>query len=174
MIKKDIKTKIKEFFLEHPSSKMRVREIERELKLPLPSVIRYTKELAEEGILKKANVSNITYFTANAADERYVLEKKLFNIRRLYDSGLIKFIKEEYSNPAIILFGSCAKGEDTEKSDIDLYVEAKVGNLEEYEKKLNKKIQLFCHKNIHEIKNKELANNILNGTVLSGFLEVLK
>jgi len=45
MKQKDIKQIIKEYFFVNPTTKLRVREIERTLKLSLPSVIRYCKEL---------------------------------------------------------------------------------------------------------------------------------
>lgn len=83
----------------------------------------------------------------------------------------------ELSNPAIIVFGSYARGEDTEDSDIDLYVETsskKKPNLKKYEDRLKREIQLFVYKDIHKIKNKELANNIINGIALNGYVEVFK
>ncbi|RLI96702.1 MAG: hypothetical protein DRO96_02470 [Candidatus Aenigmatarchaeota archaeon] len=109
------------------------------------------------------------------ANENYLLEKKLYNIKSLYVSGLVEFLKVELSNPSIILFGSYAKGEDTERSDIDLYIETpskKDITLEKFEKKLKRNIQIFRHKNLFEIKNKDLVNNIINGIVLNGFVEV--
>jgi len=52
----NIKEKIKEYFFMNPTAKLRVRQMERELKLPLPSVIRYCRELEKEGILRKESV----------------------------------------------------------------------------------------------------------------------
>ncbi|MDO8643047.1 MAG: nucleotidyltransferase domain-containing protein [Candidatus Woesearchaeota archaeon] len=172
---KDIKTRVKEYFFLHPTIKLRVRHIERELKLPLPSVIRYTKELEQERILKRTEIANITLYSADRTSKNYLLEKKLFNIRQLHTSGLLDFLVEELSNPPIAVFGSYARGEDTEQSDIDLYIETpskKKINIEKYEKILQRKIQLFIYKNIHELKNKDLANNILNGIRINGFMDV--
>ncbi len=176
MIKKNIKEKIKEYFFLNPTSKLRVRQIEKTLKLPLPSVIRYCKELMNERILTTNKTGNIIFYTANRTNEEFLLEKKLFNIRQVYKSGLIDYLKKKLSNPIIVLFGSYAKGEDIETSDIDLYIETpskKEINVEKFEKILKREIQIFKHKDIHEIKNKELADNIINGIVLNGFIEVL-
>jgi len=173
---KNIKQKIKEHFFISPTSKLRVREIEKLLKLPLPSVIRYCKELQAEGILTIIKTGSVVFYTGNRANSNFILEKRLFNIKSVYDSGLIEFLKIELSNPAVILFGSYSKGEDIENSDIDLYIEThskKEINLEKFEKILKRKIQLFRHKSISEIKNKELADNVINGIVLNGFIEVL-
>lgn len=172
---KSIKQKIKEYFFINPTSKLRVRQIERLLEVPLPSVIRYSKELEKESILKSINISGVNMYAADRASKKFLLQKKLFNIFRLYDSGLVEFIAEELGNPAIMIFGSYSKGEDAENSDIDIYIEthskAKI-DLKKFEKKLNRKIHAFYYKNIGAVENKELANNILNGIVLNGYIGV--
>ena len=173
----NIKEKIKEYFFINPTSKLRVRQIERTLKLPLPSVIRYCKELEKEGALTIIKIGNVVFYTADRTNENFLLEKKLFNIKEPYEKGLIKYLKTEFHNPTIIVFGSYSKGEDIENSDIDLYIETpskKEINLGRFEKPLKRKIQVFKYKSIKEIANSNLANNIINGTVLNGFLEVFK
>jgi len=90
---------------------------------------------------------------------------------------LINYLIEEYNNPLIILFGSYSKGEDIEKSDIDLYIETtnnKKLRLNKFENTLNRKIHIFSFKSIDKVPNKDLSNNIINGIVLNGFLEVFK
>ncbi len=177
MIKKSIKQTIKAHFFINPSANLRVREIERALKLPLPSVIRYCNELEQEGILTTNKIGNANFYTSNRGSQKYILEKKLYNIKKIYESGLIEYLKIELSNPAIVLFGSYAKGEDTEESDIDLYIETpskKDISLEKFEDKLKRKIQVFRHKNIKEISNPHMANNIINGITLNNYIEVFK
>ncbi|PIN75772.1 hypothetical protein COV17_03720 [Candidatus Woesearchaeota archaeon CG10_big_fil_rev_8_21_14_0_10_36_11] len=177
MTKKDIKRTIKEHFLLNPTTKLRVRQIERTLNVPLPSVIRYVKELETEKIVKKIEVANVTIYTADRNEDHFLIEKKLFNLKQLHDSGIIQYLKDELSNPTIIVFGSYMKGEDIETSDIDLYLETaskKELDLKIFEKVLQRRIQLFCYSNIKQIKNKNLANNIINGSVLNGFLEVFR
>src|SRR3989338_536045 len=124
MIHKDIKSKIKEYFFVNPTFKLRVRQIEKTLKLPLPSVIRYCKELEKCGILQKVNTGNVFFYTSDRSNIKFLLEKKLFNIKQLYNSGLIEYIKAELHNPTVVVFGSYARGEDIENSDIDLYIES--------------------------------------------------
>jgi len=119
----------------------------------------------------------VNFYTSNRPNEKYYLEKKLYNIKLIYVSGLIVYLKKELSNPVIILFGSFAKGEDTEESDVDLYLETlsdKKINLEKFEKFLNRKIQIFRQKSLKHVSNLNLANNIINGAGLNGFVEVFK
>ncbi|MFH1682758.1 MAG: nucleotidyltransferase domain-containing protein [Candidatus Woesearchaeota archaeon] len=176
MKRKDIKERIQEYFFIHPTAKLRVREIERILGLPLPSVIRYCRELEKEDILMINKIGEVNLYTASRS-ENYLLEKKLYNLKRLYISGIIEYLKIELSNPVVVVFGSYSKGEDIEESDIDLYLETqskKKVDLKRFEKILNRKIQVLSHKNIKEIKNLYLANNILNGITLNGVLEVFR
>lgn len=177
MKQNNIKITIKEYFFVNPSAKLRVRQIERELKIPLPSVLRYVKELESEDILSTLNLGNVVFYTANRSSNKYLLEKKLFNIFSIYNSGFIDFIMKELSNPPVIVFGSYAKGEDLENSDIDLYIETQSNRdlrLENFEQILKRKIQIFKYQNIHKVKNPYLANNIINGVILNGLVEVFQ
>ncbi len=175
MITKNIKNKILEYFLENPNAKLRVRQIEKVIGVPLPSAIRYCKELEKECILKIDKISNIVFYTADKSSKKFILEKKLFNLKNIFNSGLIDYLIREYSNPPVVLFGSFLNGEDIEESDIDLYIETpkkEKFDLEKFEKFLKRKIQIFNYSGIKKIPNKELANNILNGYVLNEFMEV--
>ncbi|MFH1972536.1 MAG: nucleotidyltransferase domain-containing protein [archaeon] len=171
----NIKERIREYFFVNPTTKLRVRQIERNVKVPLPSVIRYTKELEKEKILKTTKIANIVTYSAQRTSKELLMEKKLYNIKSLF--SLTNFLIEELSNPVIIVFGSYSKGEDIEKSDIDIYIETpekKETVVKKFEKSLNRSIQIFMYKSIDKIENKDLANNIINGIVLNGYLEVLK
>jgi len=164
-----------EYFFINPTAKLRVRQIEREVKIPLPSAIRYSKELEKEKILKSEIIAGIKLYSVDRTSKTYLLEKTHFNIKQLHSSGLVDYLIKHYSNPTIILFGSYSKGEDTEESDIDIDIETsskKTPNLSTFEKKLNRKIQIHL-KILKDLTNKHLANNILNGITLNGFIEVL-
>ena len=171
----NIKDKIKVHFFMNPTAKLRVRQIERELRLPLPSVIRYCKELEGEEILKKETISGVSTYLADRASKKFLIAKRLFNIKSIFESGLIEHIVKEYFNPIIVLFGSYSKGEDIEDSDIDLYVETPKKhefNLQKFEEILSRRIQVFNYRKIREVPNHHLSNNIINGITLNNFLEV--
>ena len=158
----------------NPTKKMRVRQIEREVKLPLPSVIRYCKELEKEEILKKETISGVSTYSADRTSKKFLIAKRLFNIKSIFESGLADYMIKEYFNPVIVLFGSYSKGEDTEESDIDLYVETQKKRefkLQKFEKILNRRLQIFNYRNVKDISNHHLSNNIINGITLNNFLE---
>jgi predicted nucleotidyltransferase len=177
MIRNNIKERVKEYFFTNPTAKMRVRQLERDLKLSLPSVIRFCKELKMEGILNTVKIGNVLFYAADRTNKNFLFEKKLFNLKKIHYSGIIDHIRTELSNPPIVLFGSYSKGEDIEDSDVDLYLETpsnKNIDLSEFEKKIDRKVQLFKFKNIREVPNVHLANNIINGIVLNNYVEVFK
>jgi predicted nucleotidyltransferase len=176
MSQNNIKVRLLEHYFINPTSKLRVRQIERELNIPLPSAIRYARDLEKAGLLTREKIGNVVFYTANR-DHAFILEKKLYNIKSLYACGLVDYLREELSNPSIIVFGSYSKGEDTEQSDIDMYIQSpskKTISLEKYEKILKRNIQAFRHKSIHDIQNIHLANNIINGVILNGFIEAFR
>src|SRR3989344_230937 len=100
--------------------------------------------------------------------------KRADNIKQLYESGLVQFLYDNFHSSTIILFGSYAFGEDTITSDIDLAVidsKEKDINLEKFEKILEREININYYKDFKGI-HKNLLNNILNGIVLKGSIEL--
>ncbi len=163
---------ILKLFFENPTRRFSVREMARKIKISPATASKKLKYLARKGILKKEEIKNIKYFYANLDSELYRDMKVFYNIRKIKDSGLIEELNRFYLKPTIVLFGSAAFGLDTEKSDIDLLVIServeRFDKAEKYEKKINRKLQIFVVKKLKELRNKHLINNILNGIVLQG------
>ncbi len=112
-------------------------------------------------------------YKANTSFKTFKFYKKINNLCTLEESGLITFLKDTFQPNVIILFGSYARGDDTEQSDIDIYLQATKDNtlnLKPFEKKLHRKIELHWNKNFQEYP-KELKNNISNGIIIEGYLE---
>jgi predicted nucleotidyltransferase len=72
----------------------------------------------------------------------------------------------------ILLFGSYAKGEDTESSDIDLFLigREKQLNLKKFEEELGMTFELHIRTSFEKIPA-ALKNNLINGIVIQGFLK---
>ena len=118
---------------------------------------------------------------ANMESFQFVKKKIGYNLEFVYDSGLVEFLEDAFGHPpAIILFGSFRKGDDISTSDIDIAIETledidihtvRPKGIEQIEKHfVDRKIQihLFNRKKV----DINVFNNIANGIVLSGFLEV--
>ena len=91
------------YFFNNPTKKLRVRELERETNTPLPSVIRYTKEITEEKILQITELSSIKLFSLIRTSKEAIFEKKQNNKKKLKESRLESHLKMEI-NKSTILF----------------------------------------------------------------------
>jgi predicted nucleotidyltransferase len=160
-------------FLNEPIKKWHIRGLSRKIKIAPTSVKLHVNTLQKEGFVLEKNDDVFKYYVANFDSEDFRFYKKINTMINLRTSGLLDYIIRLCSPDTIILFGSCSKGEDTETSDLDLYIqgtETKL-NLNKFEKLLNRKIQLFFSEAIEKIP-KELRNNILNGIKLDGYVKV--
>ena len=176
MIQKDNRDKVLKVFFDNPlpSNGYQLREIGRITKLGLPSVTRYLQELVNAKVIEKKpdRVQGYPRYWANRESEEFKILKKQNVVRLLHETGLIQKLEESGSPLVIVLFGSAARGEDIEGSDVDLYVQSKETQLTltSYEKKINRRINLFYEKDFKKLST-ELKNNIINGIVLTGYLE---
>lgn len=173
MLEKNNKYKLLKIFLFNPTEEFRLRELSRLSKISPPSVMDYLKKLEKEELIKSYRKREIPFYKAEIDNEKFREYKKISILFEINNSGLIDFLWDELSPKAIVLYGSCAKGESTENSDLDLFFIGKEKNinLDKYEKNLGIKIHLFFEEDIKKIP-KELKNNLVNGIVLKGYLRL--
>ncbi len=173
MLQKYSSYKLLQEFFNSPKKNFQMRELSRKIKLAQSSVINHLNTLAKEKIILKEKKGIYPSFRANRENEEFKLLKKQNLLWRIHKSKLLDYLEEKIKPDCIILFGSASKGEDTEESDIDLFIQAKETslNLENYEKTLNRKINPLFEAKLKTL-NKELLNNLINGQVLYGYLQV--
>ena len=161
------------FFLVHPAAEIHLRGLSRKLNISFPWVRKLVSVLVNRGLLISKKERGLVIVTANREDQMYQATKRSYNLLSLHQCGLVNMLIDKYSHPeTIILFGSYAKGEDTEQSDIDIAVMTKRKvelNLYPFEKKLERKIR------IQELEKKitpDFLTTLANGIVLAGYLEL--
>lgn len=159
-------------FFEEPTREFNVREVARILKISPATASKELKKLASRYFLKERQQRNLNLYKADLDNDSYRDLKVYYNLRKIRDSGLLDALNKFYLKPTIILFGSVASGLDTETSDFDLLVISEktkdFPEIKKFEKKTNRKLQFFVVKDIKEIKNKNLINNMINGLILQG------
>src|SRR3989344_2002667 len=173
MLQKYNRYALMKIFLDNPTESFRLRELSRLSNISPVSVINYLKEFEKEGIIEKYEKRKIPFYKAVRENSNFVLYKRLSIMYELNKSGLVDYLWDKLSPQAIILYGSYAKGESIENSDIDIFIigkEKKI-NLEEYERKLGKSIHLMFDLNPGHIP-KELKNNLINGVILKGYFKI--
>lgn len=157
-------------FFEDCYRRINVREYAKLADVSPPTASNLLYKYYSENLLLKEKYRNYLFFYANKESRNFIDLSRMYWHCKLKE--LLSYVEKELTNPAIILFGSLSKAEAKSDSDIDLAVFArkKEMNLSHFEKKLKRKIQVHWFKSFEDIKNKELANNILNGYTLSGRL----
>jgi predicted nucleotidyltransferase/DNA-binding CsgD family transcriptional regulator len=150
------------------------REIALTLKVSPTAVANAVKNLLAKNLIKKEKTKTINFIAYNRDDKNAMKMKRIENLRQIEVYGLSDVLEEEFAGATIILFGSYARGEDTKSSDIDIAVigrKDKIVHLEKFEKVLYRKININCYNSWNDI-HVQLKNNILNGIVLHGGVEL--
>ena len=171
--------KIIYWFFAFPEKEISLNDLAKNVGISKTNANKIVTYLVKENFLKKEILGKTWRISCNPAHKYNITLKIPFNLGQIYESRIIDKIMKKIPNAkSIILFGSCRKGDDTEKSDIDIAVEVaenaeleiyKMGNLEQFGYRKNIPINLHIFS-----KNKidlNLFSNIANGIVLSGFLE---
>ena len=170
---------ITELIFNYPNKTFHIRQIAKETHLSTTPVIRIINELSKFNIITLEKTDITTNIKANMDSNNYYFSKRIFNLYRLERYAIIDTIKANLNPETIVLFGSFAKGEDIEESDIDILVitnakESKDLNdfLKNTEEVLNRKINLHILSSLEKSSN-EFKNAAANGIVLHGYLKVL-
>jgi len=132
-------TKILEFFLDNPSGEFYETEIRKKVNIVKASSIKWLRTLAELDFLLKRNKGRMILYKLN-------LENPI--IKELKKLKTISLLAPEFKDLGIevYLYGSCARGEDKENSDVDVLIMGKqtreiISTITYIEKKINKKIK---------------------------------
>ncbi|MEK6891655.1 MAG: nucleotidyltransferase domain-containing protein [Nanoarchaeota archaeon] len=177
--------KILNWFFSFPNMEVSLNDLSQQLRISKTTANKIVSELERKGFLKKEVLGRIWRISCNQNHPYNFTRKIAYNLSWVYESVIINLTKEivlkdrGITPRAIILFGSYRKGDDTEKSDIDIAVEVldnkdtqviQLGVLPQfgYRTKVPINLHIFSRNKI----DLNLFANIANGIVLEGFLEV--
>lgn len=162
---------------------LNVRSIARSLKVSPTAVSNAIVDLEKEGLVKIeiSKLINLHLIKFNRDNKRAIELKRLENMKMIYESGLSADLYGEFPGCTIILFGSFSKGEDSwindsveGRSDIDIAIIGTKGkdlNLAKFDKILERTVTINFYRSWKDI-HKNLKDNILNGIVLSGGIQL--
>lgn len=163
-------------FFRFPTKEYTLKDISKSIHLAHTSVKSNLQYLIRVGLIQrrkeKKGKRRFPLYRANRDNKLFIQYKKIYNLQALLESGFIAFLEKQLLPKSIVVFGSYQRGEDTEESDLDIFVETKKEdlNLTNFEKKLARKVELHFNEHFTSYP-KELKNNIINGIVVHGFLE---
>lgn len=171
--------KVAELIFTYPNKSFHIRQLEKETGFSTTAVVAAIEELGEHDLIIREETTLTKNIKANLEAEEYRFYKRICNLYRLKTFGFVDELIKTYNYPeTIVLFGSFAKGEDIEESDIDLLIVSahkspeEINQVSKYETIFQRKI------NVHIItdfkrSSKEFKNTIANGIVLYGYLKVV-
>ena len=185
-----LQAEIFRFFSIKAGQSLNLRGIARSLKKSPSAVSHALTDLEKEGLIKikKAENMNLLSIEFDRDNQRAIELKRVENLKLIYESGLAKFLEENFPGCTVILFGSYSRGDDYFGGDKDIWVDkgegrrsdidiAVIGSKEkrlkltEFDKKLERTIFINFYPSFKEI-HKHLKDNILNGIVLSGSVDL--
>lgn len=148
------------------------RKISKILNVSPTAIAKALPLLEKEGLINLDNSQeiNLTSIELNRDKEKAIEYKRTENLKMIYESGLVRFLEDNFPGSVIILFGSYSYGEDTIRSDIDIAIigcKEKQVNLDKFEKIFGREIRINFYDDFKEI-NDNLKSNIFNGIVLAG------
>lgn len=110
------------FFMENPSREFYLKEIQNGTKAAKASLIRWLNKFVEIGILSKKTRGRLSIYCIKRDD---LLVRHL---RILMNVGLLLPLARKFGElgAEVYLYGSVARGEDVEGSDVDLLILGKV------------------------------------------------
>ncbi|MEE8167526.1 MAG: nucleotidyltransferase domain-containing protein [Candidatus Hydrothermarchaeales archaeon] len=110
-------------FMKNPYERYYLRETARLLKMSPMTVKRSLDLLTKEKLLVKEKIKNQILYSANIESPGFRHLKIAYNLAWFEKKETVKFIKEMLPTmSSLVLYGSLAKGEDDEKSDVDFLV----------------------------------------------------
>ncbi|MBI5797898.1 nucleotidyltransferase domain-containing protein [Candidatus Woesearchaeota archaeon] len=168
----------------YPNNAFHLRQIARETKCSTTAISEAMRTLESKGIIKIEKTPLTKNIKANLESPEYYFYKKLCNLFFLKQYHVVETLQKIFNNPkTIVLFGSFSRGEDMEKSDIDILIIANDKRTKSHEQTdktsfaftediYNRKLNLHILPSL-EKSSPEFKNTVANGIVLYGYLKVL-
>lgn len=172
--------RVQYLFFAFPDKVLSLSDIANLLDIHKTTANKCIKLLAEQKFLNIEVIGRVWRISCNNRHSFLITRKVPYHLQLIYETGIVEAIKQKVpSAKSITLFGSYRKGDDVAQSDIDIAVEV-VDQTQEAIKQIGVVKKLGMRKdvpiNIHIFTRKKISlnlfNNIANGIVLDGFLEV--
>lgn len=115
-------SRVLKYFLEQPTKKIYAQQLGKELKMSKKSMLDGLHILTDAELLEREEIGRTKRYRLRRSNPIVRYLKILFTLDKIIP--LLK--KFKVGEVEIYLYGSAARGEDTEKSDIDLFL---IGNM---------------------------------------------
>ena len=173
----NLQQSILSFLFIKPTKKFNMVRLAHYLEVSQPAIKKAIPKLQKKKLVlvKKDSVSKRYSIKLNRESSHVIHLKRVENMKRIYLSRLFSFLFNVFPGSTLILFGSYSYGEDVENSDIDIAIlgcKEKQLDLSKFERVLDREISLNFYDSFKNIKDENLKNNILNGVLFSGGVDL--
>lgn len=171
--------KIMYWFFSYPNKEVSLNDLIKQVNISKTTAHKIVTLFIKEGFLKVDVLGKLWRIRCNEQHPFNSTQKIVYNLELIYEAEIIKTILKNIPHSrTIILFGSYRKGDDTQKSDIDIAVETldneevqifTLGTIPSLGYRKNVKVNILkFNRNRVDL---NLFANLVNGIVLYGFLE---
>jgi predicted nucleotidyltransferase len=145
--------------------RLQMSNITKKTKYDFKTVQKYLAELTKQDLIKKHTDLTFPTYEANYRSKYFLITKRNKIVDEIFQSKLPQLLEKQYGDVGCILFGSCARGDFYEDSDIDIFIQHKERkiNLKQFENRLNRKINIFF-----ETKWQNLSEGMKTGILNDG------
>ena len=170
------KENIKGLFFNYSTKHWHFEELIKRSGLSRAQTNQWLKRLTKERLIKKIKTKGkMPCYIANYENIKFNTEKKLYALTQFEKTGFLAHLSSLKKAKTVILFGSFARSDWHNESDIDLFIYGNADNFKKgsYETKLKREIQLFNYEDKKELKRLEPAviPNIIIGLHIKGGIE---
>lgn len=138
------------------------------------TVKKYLKDLTNLDLIKKHDDLNIPTYEANYRDKFFLNIKREKIVDDIFINGLPQYLNKRLGETACILFGSCARGDYYEDSDIDIFIQSKKVRMDVsgYEKRLKRRINPFFEEKWQNLSEGMKTGLLNDGITINGRLKL--
>ena len=170
------KENIKELFFNYTTKYWHFEELLKKSGLSRAQTNKWLQRLKKEKLLHKIKEKGkMPYYLANYKNPSFQVQKKLYALTTFQKTGFLEHLSTLKDAKTIIIFGSFARADWHDKSDIDLFIFGNADDFEKghFEKKLKREIQVFHYEKAEALKRLEpsVIPNILAGIHIKGTIE---
>ncbi len=122
----NMESKIIRFFFEHVEQELYEKEIADQAGVSAGAANKYLKLLSEKSLLLHRKAGRMNFYKLNKDEPLVKQMKKTYTLSMPFIIKMKEHIKE--TKIEVYIYGSAARGEDTEKSDIDLLIIGNINN----------------------------------------------
>ena len=137
----------------------------------------YLKQLLRENVVRRIKPrGKMPYYLARYESPEFRLQKRLYGLQLLEQSGLFAHVLTISGIKTALLFGSFARGDWDQSSDVDLFLYGDSSSFRKgfFETKLKRELQIFSFQQANDVKKNldpALVKNIITGFNIKGNVE---